>query len=154
MIHPMEVRMSFPRVHASFIRRSVPLLTAASLLAATPPASAQYCQDWVKNLLSVTRCEVTPDYDKYFIPRTFSRGGEDYLILNQGNELQMWNVSDPANPVGVSESRFRIPNLGDSDYDLLNYSVCDGCRYGIANFKLATVPVSYTHLTLPTTPYV
>jgi hypothetical protein len=56
-----------------------------------------------------------------------------------GNELQLWNVTDPANPVMGSTSRFRITNLGDSDYDLVNYSVCDDCRYGIANFKLATV---------------
>ena len=131
--------MSFPRVPASFIRRTAPLFAAAVVLSAAPPASAEYCQDWVKNLLSVTQCEVTPDYDKFFIPRTFEWSGKDYLILNQGNELQLWNVTDAANPVEGSESRFRIPNLGDSDYDLMNYSVCDGCRYGIANFKLATV---------------
>ncbi len=131
--------MSFPRVLASFIRRAAPLFIVGVVLATAPAADAQYCQDWTKNLLSVTRCEVTPDYDKYFIPRTFTRSGEDYLILNMGNELQLWNVTDSANPVEVSESRFRIPNQGDSDYDLVNYSVCDGCRYGIANFKLATV---------------
>jgi hypothetical protein len=139
MIALMEVRMSNPRVTASFIRRTAPLFAVVALLAAAPPADAQYCQDWVKNLESVTPCEVRPEYDKYFIPRTFERSGKDYLILNMGNELQLWNVTDSANPVKGSESRFRIPNDGDSDYDLVNYSVCDGCRYGIANFKRATV---------------
>ena len=36
----------------------------------------------------------------------------------------------------VASSTLRV---GDSDYDLMNFSICDDCRYGIANFKLATV---------------
>ena len=37
------------------------------------------------------------------------------------------------------ESFFNIPNVGDSDYDMVSFSVCDDCRWGIANFKVATV---------------
>ena len=116
-----------------------PTPTRTPTITPTPYPAGPRCQQFSRNLLPVTRCEVMPDYEKYFIPRTFTRTGKDYLILNFGNELQLWNVTDPANPVTGSESRFRIENLGDSDYDLVNYSLCDDCRYGIANFKLATV---------------
>jgi hypothetical protein len=116
-----------------------PTPTRTPTITPTPYPAGPRCQQFSRNLLPVTVCEAMPDYDKYFIPRTFTRGGKDYLILNFGNELQLWNVTDPANPVKGSVSRFRITNLGDSDYDLVNYSVCDDCRYGIANFKLATV---------------
>ena len=118
-----------------------PTPTRTPTITPTPFPAGPHCQQYMRNLLKVTQCEETPDrgYEKYFIPRTFTRGDKDYMVLNIGNELQMWNVTDPANPIWVSESRFRITNLGDSDYDLVNYSVCDGCRYGIANFKLATV---------------
>jgi hypothetical protein len=116
-----------------------PTPTRTPTITPTPYPAGPLCQQFSRNLLPVTTCEAMPDYDKYFIPRTFIRNGKDYLILNTGNELQLWNVTDPANPVTGSTSRFRITNLGDSDYDLVNYSVCDDCRYGIANFKLATV---------------
>ena len=51
----------------------------------------------------------------------------------------LWDITDPLMPVEVGESEFRVHNAGDSDYDLENFSVCDDCRWGVANFKGGTV---------------
>jgi hypothetical protein len=80
-----------------------------------------------------------PTIPKYFDPQVFSWGVRDILAVSDGNEILLWNVTNPSNPVYIAGSNFNIPNQGDSDYDLLNFSICDECRYGTAAYKLGIV---------------
>jgi len=84
-------------------------------------------------------CRGEPSIPKFFEVSTFSWGGRDYLALNTGNELSLYRITDPLNPTPETASHFNVGNQGDSDYDLLNYSICDDCRYGVATYKLGTV---------------
>lgn len=84
-------------------------------------------------------CSATPDIDRVFRMQTIQWKGHDYLFLDEGNEIRVFNIDNPQNPVPGASSSFSIPNIGDSDYDMVSFSVCDDCRYGIANFKAATV---------------
>ncbi len=61
------------------------------------------------------------------------------LIHSTGNDLSIWNIQNPAHPKEVSNSDFQVGNLGDSDYDLLSWTACDDCRFGVATFKLGAV---------------
>ena len=54
----------------------------------------------------------------------------DYMMLNVGNEFVVYNVDDPAYPTLSAESGFEFGTAGDSDYDMLNFDVCDDCCYG------------------------
>jgi len=65
--------------------------------------------------------------------------GTPWLLVNRGNEIMLWDVSNPKQPVLKSSSSFRVGNQGDSDFDLMTFSVCDDCRWGVAWYKLATV---------------
>lgn len=80
-----------------------------------------------------------PRYDRAFAGIRLTWRGRPWLLVNRGNEIQLWDVTDPARPVLRSTSNFNIPNQGDSDYDLLAFAVCDDCRWGIAWYKLGTV---------------
>jgi len=84
-------------------------------------------------------CTGLPSIPKFFDPTTFSWGGKDYLTVNTGNDLSVWNIENPKVPVVKAQSHFYIPNQGDSNYDLTTYSICDDCRWGIATFKLGNV---------------
>ncbi len=86
-----------------------------------------------------TNCTGHPTIPKYFDTSTFLWGGRTQLAVNDGNELKLWDISDAANPDEGDFSAFPVLNQGDSDYDLLNHSICDECRWGVATFKLANV---------------
>lgn len=94
-------------------------------------------------LRSSLNCTGMPTIPKYFDPQTlvWSPGvvqpGKNILAVSDGNEILIWNITNSANPIFLSQSNFNIPNQGDSDYDLLNFSV--GGRYGIAAYKLGIV---------------
>ena len=90
-------------------------------------------------ILQSLNCLGLPTIDKYTNPKTFQWKGKEILAINTGNELHFWNITNPASPVSLAKSNFNIPNQGDSDYDLVTYSVCDDCKFGIASFKLGTV---------------
>ena len=103
-------------------------------------AMAQVCFDHVLNLnYTPANCSAQPDVDRVFRLQEISWKGHDYLFVDEGNEIKIFNIDNPLNPTVVATSDFDIPNLGDSDYDLVNFSVCDDCRLGIANYKVATV---------------
>ncbi len=103
-------------------------------------AVAQGCFDHVLNLdYTSANCSAQPDIDRVFRLQEISWKGHDYLFVDEGNEIKIFNIDDPLNPTVVATSDFGIPNLGDSDYDMVNFSVCDDCRLGIANYKVATV---------------
>jgi hypothetical protein len=68
----------------------------------------------------------------------------DYLVVNDGNGLQIWNIDSPTTPVlttsrsiiclGFTCVSFPIDSHG---YNLYNFSFCDDCRYGLASFSSA-----------------
>lgn len=84
-------------------------------------------------------CSAMPEIDRALGVDTITWGGHEYLIGNVGNELAIWNIDEEQGPILMTESLFEVGNLGDSDYDLIAFSVCDDCRFGIANYKLGTV---------------
>ena len=84
-------------------------------------------------------CSDEPGNPRAFFPGTLEWRGKEYLIFSNGNGLSIRDLTDPTDPREVSNGAFGVGNLGDSDYDLMSYQVCDDCRYGMAVFKLATV---------------
>ncbi|MEN8164982.1 MAG: hypothetical protein ABFS37_12695 [Acidobacteriota bacterium] len=84
-------------------------------------------------------CRAMPEVDRTFFPDTIHWNNDELLIHSTGNDLSIWNIQDPAIPAEVANSDFQVGNLGDSDYDLLAWTACDDCRYGVATFKLGTV---------------
>ena len=111
------------------------LYTALAMLIAVS-AFATDCLEDGGVFRSSLNCTGLPTIPKFFEVSTFSWGGTDYLALNTGNELSLYRLTD-LHP--ETASFFRVGNQGDSDYDLLNYSFCDGCRYGVATYKMGTV---------------
>jgi hypothetical protein len=57
-------------------------------------------------------------------------------MLNEGNELSIYQVDDPLAPREITRSRFDFGNRGDSDYDLVVFDVCDDCRNGVLGHKV------------------
>jgi Putative binding domain, N-terminal/Viral BACON domain len=101
---------------------------------------AQGCFDHVLDInYSPANCSAQPSIDRVFRLQQIRWKGHDYLFVDEGNEIKIFNIDNPLNPIVETTSVFDIPNLGDSDYDLVNFSVCDDCRWGIANYKVATV---------------
>ncbi len=88
---------------------------------------------------SSINCLGMPTIDKFFDPMVFTWKGKTYLTVNDGNELEVWDATDPEHPVARGQSNFNVDNMGDSDYDLLNQSICDDCRYGVGVWKLGQV---------------
>ena len=82
-----------------------------------------------------TNCLGMPTIPKFFDPTIVYWHGAPFLFVNDGNELVTWRLTNQLHPTPASGSNFNIKNQGDSDYDLMNYSLCDGCRYGVAAFK-------------------
>jgi len=102
-------------------------------LSLTSPAAADSdCAKWADRLLDTSdNCVSEPFRNRASGVETFTWKGHDYVIFNGGNELFIYNIDDPANPLFVDESRFRFGTVGDQDYALLKFDVCDDCRYAI-----------------------
>jgi len=115
------------------------VVSIATVVLPTGNASAQptpECLQALTPLLEDTSndCIGHPSNLKFFETSTFTFGGFTNLAVNNGNEIQLWRI-----PNEGDASNFGVDNQGDSDYDLLNYSICDECRYGFAVFKLGMV---------------
>ena len=106
-----------------------------------PAAATDACIEMLPELLFNTSssCASQPEIDRILGNQRISWAGHDVLVGNTGNDLRIWQIDSPTSPALVSNSNFRVGNVGDSDYDLLNYSVCDDCRWGVANFKRGMV---------------
>ncbi len=120
------------------------LMAAATLGVSTGSADAQptpECLQSLDPLLEDTSnsCMGHPTNPKFFDTSTFRWGSRRQLAVNIGNEIQLWDISDAANPHQGGLSDLGVGNQGDSDYDLLNHSICDDCRWGYATFKLGNV---------------
>ena len=116
---------------------AVMLLISGVVQAQTPPTPE--CLDDLDTLIESLNCTGLPTIDKYYDPMTFSWRGSQYLVVNSGNDLALWNISNPQSPVEGDASNFGVPNQGDSNHDLVAYSICDDCRWGAAAFKLGTL---------------
>jgi hypothetical protein len=86
-------------------------------------------------------CESAPQQDKVFNASRFMWQGSvlPYMAAIFGNEVELYRTRADGSAGRVTRSSFNVGNVGDSDYDLLNVSVCDGCRFGVASYKRGTV---------------
>jgi len=119
--------------------RAAPILALALVAAASAsPASAQtHCTSWVDTLLDTTEnCVSEPWRPRASDVDTFRWKGHDYVIFNRGNELSIYNIDDPKNPTHTATSDFDFGTRGDSDYDLIDFDVCDDCRYAVLSHKV------------------
>jgi hypothetical protein len=121
------------------MRRLTLTMVTILLLLMTFPAAAQGCLHDDGLLRSSLNCTGLPSIPKFFDPSTFKWGSKQFLVVNDGNELVYWDATNPLRPSPRAISNFNVANQGDSDYDLMNYSICDDCRYGIAVYKLGIV---------------
>lgn len=117
-------------------RKLLGAVIGSLLLAAT---SFGGCLQDAGLLKSSLNCTGLPSIPKYFDPTKLEWFGKQILVVNDGNELIYWNITNPNNPIQIAWSNFNVANQGDSDYDLMTYSICDNCRYGVAVFKLGIV---------------
>lgn len=62
----------------------------------------------------------------------WQQGGSQFLVANVGNELNMWQVNNPATPTQKTVSHFGVPPFGDRDQNLFNVTI--GHRYGYAGY--------------------
>ena len=124
----------------TFLGAAPILALALALVAIAPasPASAQiHCTTWVDTLLDTTNnCVSEPWRPRATDVETFRWKGHDYVIFNRGNELSIYNVDDPTNPTHTATSDFDFGTRGDSDYDLIDFDVCDDCRYAVLAHKV------------------
>jgi len=148
------------RVSTLIPRLAVVAITLFLLLPAAP-AAAQYCPSWSAELIDTSdNCVNDPRRERASDTRTIRWKGHDYLIINLGNELNIYNIDNPASPNLVDESGFNFGTVGDSDYDLIDFDVCDDCRFGLLAHKVArtvvfdfgtgTIPSFGTHATYDT----
>ena len=122
------------------LRAAVTALVVASATLAPTPASAQGCFEHVSTRsYAPWDCSAAPFIDRVFRMQTISWNDHEYLFVDEGNEIKVFNIDNAQSPFIVTGSSFNVPNVGDSDYDMVSFSVCDDCRFGIANYKAATV---------------
>ena len=135
-------RISNP-IRISIARGVFGAVVAFFVMGAAPRVEAQsYCQEWTDVLLDTTySCVSSPLRERAFGTETFTFGGNEYLMLNRGNEFGLYRISDADryDPRNVDDSSFRFGTAGDSDYDLMAFDVCDDCRYGVMDHKVAGV---------------
>lgn len=95
------------------------------------PAMADMCADAPSVVWSSSDCVSEPSSDRI---RGMHRMG-DVFVASHGNELAIYSETGRS----ISRSRFNMPNQGDSDYDLMQVAMCDGCVYGAAWYKMGMV---------------
>jgi hypothetical protein len=111
-------------------------LVCAALVPALPAAAQSYCQEWTQVLLDTSvSCVSDPRRPRAFGVEAFTWKGRDYLALNAGNELWIYNIDDPDRPVLTAESGFEFGTVGDSDYDLLEFDVGNDSRFAVLGHK-------------------
>lgn len=90
----------------------------------------------VTQFFNTTSCSSEPSKDRVFGAQNFKWKGKDLILVTRGNNFTIYNESPFT---AISASSFNVPNVGDSDYDLMNVAVCDDCRYGAAPYKAGIV---------------
>ena len=94
-------------------RIAATLLVVASAMGVSAPASAQDCFDHLSTRnYTPWNCTAMPEIDRVFRMQTITWKGHDYLFLDAGNEIKVFNIDSPQNPVVVAGSSFDVPNVG------------------------------------------
>jgi MYXO-CTERM domain-containing protein len=117
----------------------------AAIAGVPDSAAAQDCLSVHPELLFDTSsdCDARPNNPKVYGLKVIAWQGHDYLLANNGNGLQMWNIDDPTSPQPHGTVWWCTVNStplfphGDLDHNLYNFTVCDDCRFGSANFSNA-----------------
>ncbi len=121
---------------------------AAAVLAPSPALAQSYCQNFTSVLLTYLNydrdkwCVASPQRDRAFGAETFAFGSGEYLALNRGNTLAIYEITGDyaSGPRKIDD--FNLYPLygtaGDSDYDLMDFDVCDGCRFAVIEHKVAS----------------
>jgi len=108
-----------------------------TLTLATPVAAQFECAQYVDTLLDTTEsCVNEPWRDRATSVEAFRWKTHEYIMLNTGNELSIFQVDDPTNPQHIDSSSFEFDTRGDSDYDLTDFDICDDCRFGFFAHKV------------------
>ena len=81
-------------------------------------------------------CASQPQIDRVFGEQLVPWGGKQYVFVNEGNDIGIYSSPSMSR---IAKSHFGVGNMGDSDYDMYNFSVCDDCQFGVANYKRGTV---------------
>jgi len=77
----------------------------AGLMPATD-AAAQACFEHVNNWpYTPTDCQARPDIDRVFRLQTITWKNHEYLFVDEGNEIKIFNIDNPQNPSTVTTSR-------------------------------------------------
>ena len=127
-------------VAASMRFRTALILVVAHAVGAAP-AGAQ-CLDFVTTLKTYNCVGAPPPPEansKSFESVVIQWHGKSFLFMSTGNEMELYNAVNPPAPTLLGRSGYSPGNLGDSDYDLMSFEVCDDCRFGIANYKMGIV---------------
>jgi hypothetical protein len=118
-------------------------IAAASIVLLTTilpvSASGQECLELDPDFLLDTADELPYLSRRALSTEILRWAGHDYLVVNDGNGLVLWNVDDPAAPV-LSTSR-QLIGYGSAlltpaaarDHNLFNISMCDDCRYVVGH---------------------
>jgi cysteine-rich repeat protein len=105
-----------------------------------PDARAQSDFTHVLNFpYTPSNCSAEPAYDRVFRLQRVAWKGHEYLFVDEGNDIRIFNIDDPLSPAMGYSSYFGIPPFGDVDYNLVNFSVCDDCRWGVGNHRSGTI---------------
>lgn len=110
------------------------------ILTASIANSADGCIEYITTIFNTSGdCTATPSIDRILGLDIVNWNGSTYLVGDIGNELRLWNIDTPLTPIQTASSGFAVDTAGDSDYDLINFSVCDECRFGVTNHKQESV---------------
>jgi hypothetical protein len=104
--------------------------TAAYYVSTTSP-DVDYCQIYKGAIVdSSATCDDSPDIMRSFGMESFAYKDHKYLIVNNGNELSLFNIDAPTTPTLQDTSDYGL-NSGASAYETLSVDMCDECRFGV-----------------------
>ena len=120
-------------IHIGFV-------TVLTLLVATTGALADDCFTYVPPPMMDTSSNTNqaPTTDRAMQAMTVDFNGTPYLIANYGNDLKFFRITNPTLPASSTMSSWMFSLVqpdGDVDFNLFGFSFCDGCRYGMANYR-------------------
>jgi len=130
----------------TFIFALILLVTQCVTVAATE----EYCLEAGEVIFDTSSsCDAVPTIRRVYGAKRFMWKGVDCFAVSTGNEIDIYNVTDPKHPVLFERSNFRMGNVGDEDTGLYNFSFCDDCRYAVANYSRGSVFVDLGTKAIP-----
>jgi len=81
-----------------------------------------------------TKCIDEPANDRVLGTHEFQWKGQKLTVVVRGNELGIYKLKGKKFTL-LSKSHFRVPVMGDVDYNIQAASVCDECVFGSASFR-------------------